>query len=107
MAVTKTEMHISGDRYQFDWKLRALDGWVQLDTDQDASYYGHWASPSKLTIIAFIEGDVIKHVCDTIEEWQQEVLRYRDWHVGQDGWMKADCGCVKELEEQFTFMEVH
>jgi hypothetical protein len=35
------------DRYVYDFVLCTYDkGWAQIDTRQDASYYGTWTNPS-------------------------------------------------------------
>jgi hypothetical protein len=36
-----------GDRYRFDFDLcSCARGWAQVDTAQDASRFGTWASPA-------------------------------------------------------------
>ena len=43
MAITLTHEFAPADRYLYDFKVLTIDkGWAQLDSRQDASYYGHW-----------------------------------------------------------------
>ena len=47
------------DRYKFDFNLcTAEKGYAQIDTSQDAWYYGNWANPKDLKIVSYCEGDV-------------------------------------------------
>ena len=40
-----------GDRYTYDFGLCTYEkGWAQVDTAKDASYFGTWASPTRLMI---------------------------------------------------------
>ena len=40
-----------GDRYVYDFGLCSYEnGWAQVDTAQDASYFGTWANPTRLMI---------------------------------------------------------
>ena len=47
-----------GDRYVYDFGLCSYEnGWAQVDTAQDASYFGTWANPTRLMIFSYCEGD--------------------------------------------------
>ena len=46
------------DRYSFDFKLcTPKNGWAQVDTSQDASYFGTWANPFERKTVSYCEGD--------------------------------------------------
>jgi hypothetical protein len=48
---TLTRDFAPADRYLYDFKLLTSGkGWAQLDTRQDASYYGTWINPTKRQI---------------------------------------------------------
>lgn len=48
-----------GDRYYFDFEAcKNSNGWCQIDTEQDASYYGNWINPAALKAVTFAEGDL-------------------------------------------------
>jgi len=43
---TITDFDPETSRYAFDFRLcHFKNGWAQLDTRQDASYYGNWINP--------------------------------------------------------------
>jgi hypothetical protein len=47
------------NRYEFDFKrCTYANGWAQIDTGQDASYFGQWINPDKLVILSYCEGDI-------------------------------------------------
>ena len=82
MTVTKTDtFEPMTDRYSFDFKHCSCDkGFSQLDTDQDASYYGQWANPFKRQIVSYAEGDVTVINADTDDEFIAEMKRISKWH---------------------------
>lgn len=45
------------DRYAFDEALLEK-GYLQVDTEQDASYYGNWVNLKTRRCVGFAEGDV-------------------------------------------------
>jgi hypothetical protein len=76
MAVTiTTESDPDGTRYAYDAAL-IRNGFAQLDTSEDASWYGNWASAQRRTLVSFVEGDLTTTTCDTIEEFRQEFDRF-------------------------------
>jgi hypothetical protein len=55
-----------GEHYRYDFDLcTCARGWAQVDTAQDASWFGTWSSPAARTILNFAAGDVTRTVCDT------------------------------------------
>lgn len=70
MTVKVTRNFLQVDRYKFDFdECSAKNGWAQVDTDQDASYYGTWANPIELKIFNYCEGDTTLQECETQEEF--------------------------------------
>ena len=68
------------DRYVYDWGLCSSDnGFAQIDTWQDASYYGTWANPEKLIIFNYCEGDTCLTKCDNEEEFRAEIYALKKW----------------------------
>jgi hypothetical protein len=55
------------DRYHFDFSEcnPAQTDFCQIDTWQDASYYGIWANPVELRIVKFIESEVYRDEFDS------------------------------------------
>jgi len=84
--ITKTRNHIAVDRYAFDWGMCSMArGWAQIDTEQDASYFGTWANPFERKLFSYVEGDVCLTLCDTDQEFVNEILRIKAWH-DETGW---------------------
>jgi hypothetical protein len=76
VAITKTHKFIpDGSRYFYDSKLPR--DFAQLDTNQDASYYGNWASAKRLTLLSYCEGDCVTTQCSTIEEFRQVIETFQ------------------------------
>lgn len=79
---TITEFY-PGDRYIYDFRLCTTEkGYAQVDTDQDASYYGTWASPDKRTIVNYCEGDLTVQIADTPEEFATALRDLKKWLDG-------------------------
>ena len=53
---TVVHRHRDADRYLFDFDdgFRTA-GWLQFDTDQDASYYGVWVNPKLFRTLNYCE----------------------------------------------------
>ncbi len=94
----------SADRYLFDFKLcRTCDGWAQLDTTQDAWYFGNWINPFKRQIVTYAEGDVTIRTCDTDDEFRRTVedicLQYEKYDGQRPG---IDPGFNENLKTAFV-----
>tara|TARA_R100000231_G_scaffold22830_1_gene21667 strand:- start:162 stop:512 length:351 start_codon:yes stop_codon:yes gene_type:complete len=61
-------------RYNFDAK-----GYAQLDTTDDAWYYGHWIDFKNLRIISYAEGDVSIETCENKEEFKKLLKKVVDF----------------------------
>ena len=91
------------DRYHFDCGPCApSEGFAQIDTSQDAPYYGTWCSPSARTIVNFCEGDLTSTVCDTDEEFVLQLRELAEWN-DQAGYgpMKIDPANNDDLRSRF------
>jgi hypothetical protein len=68
------------ERYKYDFGACSIKkGWAQVDTEQDASYYGTWANPSKLQIFTFIEGDLELREAESEQEFVAELRSFVEW----------------------------
>ena len=48
MTIKTTTNFCSTDRYVYDFSVCTYEkGWAQIDTRQDASYYGTWTNPER------------------------------------------------------------
>lgn len=100
----KTErLHDTGDRYQFDFGLCTIaKGWAQVDTSQDASYFGTWANPTKLWVVNFCEGDVTISRAESADEFVAELRGIRDWNQRNGHrFIGIDPGFSEELRAAF------
>jgi hypothetical protein len=91
------------DRYAFDTgRCSYKNGWAQLDTGQDASYYGTWINPDLLTIVSYCEGDIITMQCASSTELVEEVARIKAWNVeGGYGFGGIDVLFSEELTAKY------
>ena len=77
MTVKISREFAPADRYRYDFGLPRHFG--QLDTKQDASYYGNWASAELKVLFSYCEGDCTTTECDTPEEFKDEVEKFIKW----------------------------
>ena len=74
MTISVSRDFASTDRYIYDSKLPS--DFASLDTSEDASYYGNWASAKRLTLFSYCEGDCTTTVCTTAAEFKAEVEKF-------------------------------
>lgn len=91
------------DRYVFDFeKCTVAEGFAQVDTSQDASYFGTWANPSKLCIVNYCEGDITVNFAESDEEFVQEIRNIKQWNESQGHrFIGIDAGLGESLPQQF------
>jgi hypothetical protein len=76
-----TRNFVDADRYGFDFgPCSTSNGWAQVDTSQDASYFGTWANPFKFTIFCYCEGDTILTTCEDDTEFCGELRTIKRWN---------------------------
>ena len=69
------------DRYLYDSGLCSSEnGWAQVDTAQDASYFGTWANPTRLMIFSYCEGDTTLKEAASPEEFAAELREIDAWN---------------------------
>lgn len=90
MTITKeTRFDPDGTRYPWDHELVPI-GFAQIDTTEDASWYGHWACPKLRKLVSFVEGDICITKCTTDGEFISEVRRTCAWHIHHDQFKGID-----------------
>jgi hypothetical protein len=97
------ELFISGDRYLFDFRLCSnKKGFAQVDTSQDASYYGTWANPFDLVIVTYVEGDLKTQTANSPEEFRAEIYRIKEFteKFGYE-FLGIDPGFNGDLKQKF------
>ena len=72
------------DRYLYDFGLCSYaNGWAQVDTAQDASYFGTWANPTRMLIFNYCEGDTTLKEAESSLEFATELRRIDAWNRAQ------------------------
>lgn len=111
MKRTETGFYMNADRYRWDCgECSSKNGFAQLDTSQDAPYYGAWANPTSRIFIEYCEGDFTKTTHETDEEFIETIREFcqTDRFRGIDpGWNISDAdpwkalGLTKFLHESY------
>ena len=63
---------MEGDRYIFDFQM-SVDHWLQLDSENDASFFGNWVNPTTRRTLSYLEGDLYLVECADDESYDREV----------------------------------
>lgn len=58
----------------------ASAGWVSYPTSEDAWYFGVWVNPTTLETLTYAEQDVSHVVCETQEQFKQEMAMMADFY---------------------------
>lgn len=98
-----TREFAAGDRYRYDFGLCSYaNGWAQIDTAQDASYFGTWANPTKLMIFSYCEGDTTLQEAETPEEFAAALRAIDAWNVNAGyGPARIDPGFDPDMKAAF------
>jgi len=79
-----TRQHCPGDRYRYDFgPCSCKNGWAQVDTDQDASYYGIWAHPADLKVFSYVEGDTALFESESQDEFVEHLRAIASFEISQ------------------------
>lgn len=94
------------DRYVYDFGLCSTkNGFAQVDTSQDASYYGTWASPKRMMTVCYAEGDVIISKCANPQEFIDEIRKCKKWNEDNGyRFIGIDPGFNRSLRMQFEIL---
>jgi len=92
------------NRYKYDFgACTSGKGFAQIDTSQDASYYGTWANPFDLIIISYCEGDVTIQKTDIAKEFVDEIFKIKSWNDEYGHrFIGIDPGFNVELKNRFV-----
>jgi hypothetical protein len=73
-TVYRGTAHFGCHRYLVDFAddFKA-EGWLQFDTDQDASYFGVWVNPTSRRTLTYCEGDWTLVECPTSASYNAEI----------------------------------
>lgn len=100
MSTLERGFQLCSDRYRYDAKLTASKGWAQVDTWQDASYFGVWANPFERKIFTYCEGDTTLETCTDDEDFKAALERCLTFYDKEQP-TKIDAACKPELIERF------
>src|SRR5262249_33888751 len=102
MAIHRHHEFCPGDRYHYDFVIcTTKNGFAQVDTGQDASYYGTWTNPHLYVIFSFVEGDCYTTQCDTADDYKEALLEVVGWNQERDYWKGIDPGYNVDLKQRF------
>lgn len=96
------------DRYPFDLRICTYaDGWAQVDTEQDAHYFGQWVNPWKRRFASYVEGDCKLVEFETDAELADHLRELDTWNQEQ-GFrpVKVDMGLSRRQEFTDRFNEL-
>ena len=66
------------ERYYFDFGECSYHlGYAQVDTSDDAPYFGIWTNPTSLTTVKYIEGDVYRDIAESVEEYVEYIRQMK------------------------------
>ena len=91
--------YADGDRYQYDWGL--CRDFAQVNTSEDASWYGIWACPTRLVVFTFAEGDCCTVQCDSPTEFCEELRKVEAFANRQGRFLGVDPGSDPAKAEQW------
>lgn len=102
MTIKTITNFCSTDRYVYDFSLCTYEkGWAQIDTRQNASYYGTWTNPERRLIFTYCEGDTTLVKGDTDDEYIQALLEVADWNRKAGYWLGIDPGLNPDMKRRF------
>jgi len=98
----ETDFLMNADRYQFDsGECSTANGYAQVDTKQDAWYYGTWANPETFTIVSYAEGDVTRQTADDADEFVTAIRELKAWNEKLGYWIGIDPMLNTEIDRRF------
>lgn len=101
--ITTRRFNPEGDRYFFDFGPCNFEkGFAQIDTSQDASYFGLWANPERLLIVSYIEGDITIQQAENRGEFIREIRTMAQWNKDGGFRFAVDGMCNETIIGGFT-----
>ena len=91
-----------GSRYAFDFGLcTPQQGWAQVDTRQDAWYFGTWTNPALRQIVCYCEGDITVECADDDAEYVEALRALQRWNVENGHWKGIDTMLDADIARAF------
>lgn len=105
MATLTRGFEVMSDRYKYDFRqCKSSAGWAQLDTKQDASYFGNWINPLTFELMSYCEGDTTHTKCESEADFIATVRECVQWHAERGYFIGIDGMCEPAIIEAFTRM---
>ncbi len=105
MKKIERSSNFGAERYTYDFKICTYaNGWAQLDTDQDASYFGTWANPLTFELMSYCEGDTTHTKCETEQEFIHKMAELIAWNQERGYFIGVDGMCRDNIIQAFTRM---
>jgi len=100
---TKRGFKPNEERYTYDFgDCNYKSGWAQVDTTQDASYFGTWANPITRQMFSYCEGDTCLTTAETDDEFVQIVRECIEWNQKNETWKGIDGMCQENIISRFN-----
>jgi len=92
------------NRYALDTIL-IPENYHQLDTEQDAEWYGVWISPTELKLVEYAEGDLTETTFENVAEAIWQILAHREMlgYLHIDDWQLETAVPIEEHELKLWF----
>ena len=92
---------LDGDRYHFDYGKCSYDnGFAQMDTSQDAPYFGMWTNPNTREIVSYCEGDVTELTAETNDEYVKAIRESAKFYSD----FRIDASMHPEMAKRFSVL---
>ena len=108
MTIKKETFFESIDRYAFDFDMcKPSKGYAQLDTSEDASYFGNWVNFRDYKIVSYCEGDITIETCENKEEFKELLKKTVDFYkFNQENFLGIDLLCNEKIINDFNRLEL-
>ena len=93
-----------GDRYKYDALYQRADGWAQIDSKQDAWYYGQWINPITFKLFTYCEHDTCLTECANEADFIAMARECVDWNKNAGYFEGIDAMADPPIHEAFTRM---
>ena len=95
------------DRYEFDFDRCGINkGFAQINTPQDACYFGAWVNPTERRIVSYLEGDIIIETAADDAELADALRRLAKWNAERNYDFGIDPGFGLQLHDRFEAIGV-
>jgi tRNA G10 N-methylase Trm11 len=93
----------NSDRYTFDFNMCSYKkGFAQIETTEDASYFGNWINFKSLELVTYCEGDLTIIKCENVKEFKEQLLKTVSWFKKNKSFIGIDLMCSDEIKKDFN-----